>query len=306
MVDALVVVENLCKEYASDIFVRKKIAALRHVSFEIRRGEILAILGVNGAGKSTLTKCMLDLVHPTTGSIRIYGRENAEKKDCSIGYLPEKASFPPYTTARGILRFFGRVNGLQGLELEKRIDETLQLVALYDAQRIKTQQYSKGMTLRLGIAQAILHNPHLLFFDEPTDGLDPLGKIMVRNLLRQLAEKGKTIVLNSHLLSEVEMVADRAIILHRGEIVREGRLSELLPKEPGFTVELPPSLVLPSQWKAEIVNNSYRCLVQGGKELQELLQYLQSIGVAPLNVQPSRMTLEDVFLSTIQSVEQTH
>ncbi len=300
--DTIVHIEKLTKDYQKDILNRQKIRALDSVSLDIVQGEILAVLGVNGAGKSTLTKCILGLVRPSAGVITIFGKPHSESAwRNSIGYLPEIFRVPPQFTAISLLRFLGKMSGLNGKELFDRINKTLTIVGLEgEKSTIHAKQYSKGMNVRLGIAQAILHKPKILFLDEPTDSLDPLGKVMVRNLLLDLSQEDTTIVVNSHLLSEIELVAHRAAILHNGKLVKLGRLSELIPKQSRFILELPSFIDLSPDWECKIDGNNWVCEVKTEQDLQKVLSKLNAKGMIPVNIRPLRTTLEDVFLRTIE------
>ncbi len=212
----------------------------------------------------------------------------------------EQYRVPPYVTAKGLLRLLGRMNGLKGKELSERVEYVLKLVELADKSKITAKQYSKGMIVRLGIAQAILHKPSLLFLDEPTDALDPLGKIMVRNLLVELANQGVTIILNSHLLSEVELIAHRAAILHEGRLIKIGKLADLLSSQSGFIIEISQYVDLSPKYECKNDNKNWVIEVDTTQKLQELLQLLNNKGMNPIYIVPKRTTLEDIFIKTIE------
>jgi ABC-2 type transport system ATP-binding protein len=201
--------------------------ALRGVSIDVSDGEVVGLLGPNGAGKSTLAKIACGLVRPTEGSARVSGhRAGSALAREEIGYLAELFRFPAWATGEEILRLHQRLAGSRGGAAERR--ELLELVGLANAARVRVGEMSKGMQQRLGIAQAMVGAPNLLLLDEPTSALDPAGRRVVRGLLDELRRRGSAVLLSSHLLSEVELVCDRVVILNRGQIVRQGRPAELM------------------------------------------------------------------------------
>jgi len=220
--------KNLKKEYVSGSFNKQKVTALKNFSFNVQQGEIFGLLGPNGAGKTTLVKVLLGIVFPTEGDVTIFGEsiknENYKNK---VGYLPENHKFPNYLTGEEVLSYFGQLSGLSNQTVKNRSDEYLKLVDMEKWKKTKIKKYSKGMMQRLGIAQALINEPDLIFLDEPTDGVDPIGRKEIRDILIGLKDKGKTIFLNSHLLSEIELLCDRVAILNKGELVKEGTVDEI-------------------------------------------------------------------------------
>jgi ABC-2 type transport system ATP-binding protein len=205
-----------------------RIQALKSLDLRVRSGSCFGLLGPNGAGKSTLVKTLLSIVHATSGSAQLLGkdfRNPAARR--SVGYLPEGHRFPSYLTGRGVCLYFGQLAGLRIADLKRDIDEKLALVSMGEWADTKITRYSKGMLQRLGLAQAMLGNPALLFLDEPTDGVDPVGRYELRNVIRSIQAAGTTIFLNSHLLSEVEEMCDEVAILHRGAILQQGSVSSI-------------------------------------------------------------------------------
>lgn len=290
---------SLSKTYRSD-FGRKTVDALCQVSFTVSQGEIFALLGLNGAGKSTLMKILLDLVRPSSGEVRLFGKSvDNDHWRRRLGYLPELFAAPKSMTAGHVLRYLGELSGLKGKELAVRVDEVLETARLREAVHWKVHTFSKGMVLRLGIAQALLHRPELLFLDEPTEGLDPAGRKMIRNLLIDLANNGVTIFLNSHILAEIELVAHRIGILQKGRLVAQGELSELIPRNQGFEVEVPIDPRLISHWQFLQTSAGWTCEVPSPEALQQLLALLKSHSISVLSVKPTRKTLEDVFFNYI-------
>jgi len=213
-------------------FRRRRIVALQHLNLEIARGEIYGLLGPNGSGKSTTLKIILGLIRPTHGSVRVFGRDNsavAVRRD--IGFLPENAYFHKFLTGSETLRFHARLSGLASHESKSRIAELLQTVGLTRAADARLSTYSKGMLQRIGLAQALIHRPKIIVLDEPTAAVDPAGSRDIQNLIASLKRDGTTILLSSHLLTQVQEVCDRVGILHGGKLIREGRLEDLLSVE---------------------------------------------------------------------------
>jgi len=201
--------------------------AVADLSLSIGRGEIFGFLGPNGAGKTTSLKLLLGLIEPSGGSGAVLGAPLGERRARGrIGFLPEHFRFHSCLTGRELLRFHGRLHGMRGSVLERRIDELLVRVDLTDAQDRPLREYSKGMTQRAGLAQALINEPELVFLDEPTSGLDPLGRLLVRDIIQELRDRGTTVFLNSHLLGEVEATCDRVVFVREGRVVRELSLSQ--------------------------------------------------------------------------------
>lgn len=213
-------------------FQRRSVVAVRDLSLKVAAGQIYGLLGPNGSGKSTTLKIILGLVTPTHGRTKIFGRESdrvASRE--SVGFLPESPYFYKYLTGEETLRFYGKLCGLGGARLKKRVEEMLVLVGLTDARKLRLGGYSKGMLQRIGLAQALIQEPALLVLDEPTAGVDPAGAREIRDLILDLKSRGITVLLSSHLLGQVQEICDRVGILSNGVLVREGALSDLLGVE---------------------------------------------------------------------------
>jgi ABC-2 type transport system ATP-binding protein len=211
---------------------RRVVVALRDLNLEVAAGEIYGLLGPNGSGKSTTLKIILGLIAPTRGTVAIFGRDNsavATRRD--IGFLPENAYFHKFLSGAETLRFHARLSGLNRRETNTRIAELLETVGLTHARDARLGTYSKGMLQRIGLAQALIHHPKLLVLDEPTAAVDPAGSRDIQNLIASLKERGVTVLLSSHLLTQVQEVCDRVGILHRGTLLREGRVEDLLAIE---------------------------------------------------------------------------
>jgi ABC-2 type transport system ATP-binding protein len=210
-------------------FGGREIRAVSQVSLRVPRGVKFGLLGANGAGKTTFVKLLLSVIHPTAGSAKIFGR-NSQQPEARypVGYLPENHRFPTYLTGAGMLDFYSALSGLDSEQRKQRIPELLQLVGLHDWANVRIKKYSKGMLQRLGLAQALIHKPQLLVLDEPTDGVDPVGRRDIRDILNRLTDGGVTVFLNSHLLSEVESFCEYVAILTHGQLALEGKMSDLL------------------------------------------------------------------------------
>lgn len=228
--DHEVVIETrtLTKVY-KDFWGRSKVRALNALDLEIRRGEIFGLLGPNGSGKSTTIKLVLGLLFPTNGKALVFGQDATEvTKNERIGYLPEESYLYKFLNAEETLDFYGRLFNMPTDVRKQRINELINMVGLNWARRRQLREYSKGMTRRIGLAQALINDPELLLLDEPTSGLDPIGTREMKDLILKLRDQGKTIVMSSHLLPDVQDVCDRIGILHQGELKELGRVSELL------------------------------------------------------------------------------
>jgi len=205
--------------------------AVKNVSFSVKSGEVLGIIGPNGAGKTTTIKMILGLLKPDKGSIELFGGSNEDgdirKK---IGYMPETPSFYNHLTGREILQFAGELFSLSAEEIKNRSTELLETVGLSQAADRQLKGYSKGMLQRICLAQALINQPELLFLDEPMDGLDPIGRIRMKEVLLDIKKKGTAIVFNSHILSDVEAISDRIAIMDKGEILKIGTVTQLIPK----------------------------------------------------------------------------
>src|SRR5258706_11408574 len=216
-----------------------RIEALKGISMQVRRGEIFGLLGPNGAGKSTLVKIVMTIVRPTRAAGTVLGQTVGHKPTLGrMGYLPENHRFPRYLTGRQIIEFFGALAKVDRPTRRKRAAELLDIVNMRDAADRKVSTYSKGMAQRIGLAQAMINDPDLILLDEPTDGVDPVGRREIRDVLLRLRSQGKTVFINSHLLSELEMISDRVAILVAGRVATHGTLSELTVARQRYEIEV--------------------------------------------------------------------
>ncbi|MFT5290329.1 MAG: ABC-2 type transport system ATP-binding protein, partial [Planctomycetota bacterium] len=226
--DSLISVRDLRKTYRSGLMGRKRHEALKGVSLEVGRGQVFGLLGPNGAGKTTMIKVLLGLIKNFEGDAMMFGRPvgPAELRQ-RVGYLPEAHLLPPYLTGRQVLELFGQFSGLTHSALRKLVPHWLDRVGVADSANRKVKEYSKGMKQRLGLAQALIHEPELVFLDEPTDGVDPVGRKEIRDIVEEARQGGATLFLNSHLLMEVQQMCDQIVILNNGKIQRSGSVEDM-------------------------------------------------------------------------------
>lgn len=285
-------------------FFRKKVEALRGVSFAVKQGETFGLLGPNGAGKTTTLKCVLRLIRPSRGDIRIFGLPPSDRASMKrVGYMPENPYVYQYLTPIEFLDLCGRLLGMDRAARAKRIAEMLALVDLEAAKDRPIGKFSKGMTQRVGLAQALLHDPELLILDEPMSGLDPIGRKQVRDILAAERARGKTLIFTSHILSDVETLCDHVVMIDRGRVSADGALSELLrPEVRRVEIELrdaSESLLAAITAKGASVRRhagEFRVRCEGKSLVPELLALALEGGAEVVSVTPDRETLEDVFV----------
>src|SRR5271154_445635 len=238
--EIVVSVRGLTKVF-KDFWNRPKARAVDNVDFEVRRGEVFGLLGPNGSGKSTTVKLLLGLLNPTKGHIEVFGHSPRHVQTKSrIGYLPEESYLYRYLNSRETLDFFGNLFHLSKGERDSRAEQLLEMVGLGKTQTRAVGEFSKGMQRRIGLAQALINDPDLVILDEPTAGLDPIGCREVKDLILALARRGKTVILSSHLLADVEDVCDRVVIYYGGRIHAQGPLRQLLAKPDAIRITMPP------------------------------------------------------------------
>jgi len=309
---AAISVSDLSKTYRTGLFSRSTVKALRGVSLEVPKGEIFGLLGPNGAGKTTLVKILLGLVHPSGGTARLFGTPaQTPAARQRIGFLPENHQFPGFLTARQTLHVYGRLADVPKIRREEQIDALLRRVELYERRDTKVKTFSKGMLQRLGLAQALLNDPDLLFLDEPTSGVDPVGRRTLRDLVLELREEGATIFLNSHLLSEVEKVCSGIAILRDGELVRRGTIEELTAVERVYDLVSTPvpddvldDTVLrssPNDTPSAPDLRAYRLQAEDRATLNDVLDHLRSADVQIESITPLRRSLEDYFIDVVDT-----
>jgi ABC-2 type transport system ATP-binding protein len=300
-------VVGLNKVYSSS-FGKKKVFALTDCSLDVPLGTIFGLLGPNGAGKTTLIKLLLGITFPDSGSARILNENISNiKVKRKVGYLPENHKYPPYLTGGQTLKFFGQLSGLDGNPLEKKIDELLELMNLTRWKKSKIKTYSKGMMQRLGLAQALINDPELIFLDEPTDGVDPIGRKEIRDVLVELKNRQKTIFLNSHILSEVELITDNVGILNKGKLIKEGTVRELTEKKEEYRLSFDGTLNDEALSGIDSLKKNkdgyYNLKVFDINELNKVIDTLRNRSILIKEIIPQKNTLEEMFISLIQEAD---
>src|SRR5881296_3594741 len=282
--EVVVAVRGLTKIF-KDFWGRPKARAVDNVDFEVRRGEVFGLLGPNGSGKSTTVKMLLGLLYPTRGHIEVFGHSPRHVRTKSrIGYLPEESYLYRYLNSRETLEFFGKLFSLPTGERKNRTEQLLEMVGLSSARTRAVGEFSKGMQRRIGLAQALINDPDLIILDEPTSGLDPIGCREVKDLIVALARRGKTVILSSHLLSDVEDVCDRVVIYYGGRIQAMGTLKELLAQPDSIRITTP---ALPRE------------------TLQRVLELIrQDVAEDKVQIDTPTQNLESYFLEVVQTARQ--
>jgi ABC-2 type transport system ATP-binding protein len=309
--DEIIRICDVVKDFRPGFGIRKK-RVLHGISFSVKRGEIFGFVGPNGAGKTTTLKVLMGLIRATSGSATILGHditETAYRKE--IGFLPENAYFYDYLTGRELLDFYARLSGVGAEHRDERVSTLLEWVGLSDAadQRIRT--YSKGMAQRVGIAQALVHDPSVVFLDEPMSGLDPIGRKEIRDLILRLRAEGKTVFMNTHILSDVEMVCDRVAIIVAGKIMYQGCTEDFLSDDKlMFEIVISgvrPELVstLEERFAAELRGVGERVEMRvKEKQVEPVLAAVLEAGGRIGAVTPQRASLESIFLDAVREEEQ--
>jgi len=303
----IVETKELSKTYRTGFFRRTPIIALSQVSLEVDTGEIFGLLGPNGAGKTTFVKLLLSVVRPTSGRAVLFDKPIGDRDARTLcGYLPENHRYPPFLTAAETLTLFGELGGIARSTLNRKVPELLELVGLTNWARQKTHRFSKGMLQRLGLAQALLNDPKLLFLDEPTDGVDPVGRKEMRDLFLKLRADGVTIFLNSHLLSEVEMISDRVAILNKGAVIRVGTLDEVRGGQTTHKIQVA-GVLTPEQVRtigehasADLLNGTSTLLsVRTDADLNPTIDLLRTWGLMIQSISQQKTSLEDTFVKLV-------
>src|SRR3954447_11799084 len=294
--------ESLCKVYRSR-WRGREIAAVSNLTLRVPEGVKFGLLGPNGAGKTTFVKMLLSAVLPTSGAAKIFGlNASLAQARRPVGYLPENHRFPTYLSGAGMLAFYGALSGLDRVERQAGVPELLKLVGLEGWGDIRIKKYSKGMLQRLGLAQALMHRPRLLILDEPTDGVDPVGRREIRDILNGLTGTGVTVFINSHLLSEVESFCDYVAILHHGTLALQGRISALVMGR-GYAIT---ATNLPESVTATLEAHPWAAQRNGGGTLElrvasleaanEAIDVIRNGGGLVESVKNESSSLEDVFM----------
>jgi ABC-2 type transport system ATP-binding protein len=305
-------VDSLRKTYRDGLFRPRQIEALRGVSFRVERGTIFGLLGPNGAGKTTLIKILLGIVHKSGGKAMLMGLPAGDRRGRrSVGYLPENHRIPRHHTANSALEYYGALSGMRGRDIRKRRPELLELVGLTTWGKSPVKKFSKGMLQRLGLAQALMHDPDLLVLDEPTDGVDPVGRSEMRATLRRLTDAGKTIFINSHLLQEIELVCDRVAILVKGELRREGSVEVITRRQENeleLTLQGSEQAIRAAlkewnvaEWSAPSPGQFLAVLkLSDQPTLDRCIDRLRNAGIGIVELVRRRDTLEEAFLGIVK------
>jgi len=302
--------ENLTKVFSSR-WSRRSLTAVDNISLRVPVGSTYGLLGPNGAGKTTFVKMLLSAAHPTAGRAMVFGRDSREPAArIPIGYLPENHRFPTYLTGWDMLDFYGALSGMPSAERRRRIPELLETVGLDSrAHHLRLGKYSKGMLQRVGLAQALIHSPRLLVLDEPSDGVDPVGRKQIREVLLQLEQQGVTIFLNSHLLQEVELFCREVAIIQKGKVALSGTVLELTSGS-GYRLEIvgaPENLESELRAKARNAaknNDTLQLVFSTREEANRALDLARSHQCEVETFGRTRSTLEEVFMKTVE--DRTH
>jgi len=280
--DVVIETRSLTKVFR-DFWGRPKVRALNALDLQIRRGEIFGLLGPNGSGKSTTIKLLLGLLFPSSGQALVFGKDATDvAKNERIGYLPEESYLYKFLNAEETLDFYGRLFDMTPQVRKQRIEHLIQLVGIQHARRRQLREYSKGMTRRIGLAQALINDPELILLDEPTSGLDPIGTREMKDLILKLRDEGKTVLMSSHLLPDVQDVCDRIAILHQGELKELGAVSELLTVQDV------------TQFKAKGLSHAAE---------EEIRAVIARHGGELLKVEHPTLSLEELFLNIVKDSE---
>jgi len=302
-------ISALEKTYTVGFWRKQPKRALHPLTLNIEDGEIFGFLGPNGAGKTTTLKMLMGLVFPTGGSARVLGMDvNDPRVKAQIGFLPEQPYFYDYLTARELLEYYGRLSGVSGKDLSKRVPEMLGRVGLPEMGGVQLRKFSKGMLQRVGIAQAILHDPKVVFFDEPMSGLDPMGRREVRDLMEQLKQEGKTVFFSTHILSDAEALCDRVAVIHLGELRGVGAVAQLTSNVHGKVEVVWQGAVL-----AALKSFGVECHVTGDtvravlaeENLDAAIDALHRERMRLISVTPVRNTLEQYFVESLKRSEKS-
>ncbi|HEY4762553.1 MAG TPA: ABC transporter ATP-binding protein [Candidatus Sulfotelmatobacter sp.] len=301
---------GLEKTYMVGFWRKRPKSALQPLHLTVEEGEIFGFLGPNGAGKTTTLKMLMGLVFPTAGTARILGREWTDPEvKAQIGFLPEQPYFYDYLTAHELLDYYGQLSGVPGKDRKRRVEEMLQRVGLTEVRGMQLRKFSKGMLQRVGIAQAILHNPKLVFFDEPMSGLDPLGRREVRDLIEQLKQEGRTVFFSTHILSDAEALCDRVAIIHKGELRGVGAVADLTSTVQGKVEVIWQGTQIPASMKVlgaecHVTGDTVRAILPENQQ-DAAIDVLRRERIRLIAITPLRTSLEAYFVEKLQHSQTT-
>jgi ABC-2 type transport system ATP-binding protein len=299
-------IEGLTKHYSSGWPGRPPLVVLSGLSFSVAAGEIYGFLGPNGAGKTTTLKILMGLMRANSGTAKVFGYAAGDiRAKQRTGFLPESPYFYDYLTAEEFLGFYGRLAGINRSELSGRITQMLQLVDLMEARHRQLRKFSKGMLQRVGLAQALIHDPELIVLDEPMSGLDPIGRKLIRDVILNLRDRGKTIFFSSHIIPDVEMICDRVGIIMKGKLLATGRVDELVRRDHVQSVEVvcegveinKLSGIEPFASRVRQQGRQSLIILQQSHNLERVLAEIRKHGGHLISVTPQKGTLEELFLN---------
>jgi ABC-2 type transport system ATP-binding protein len=299
---------DLEKSYQVGFWRKRPKVALRPLRLTIEEGEVFGFLGPNGAGKTTTLKLLMGLVFPTAGTARILGRDLDDPQVKSqIGFLPEQPYFYDHLTARELLNYYGQLSGVPAKGRAARVEQMLDRVGLSDSAGVQLRKFSKGMLQRVGLAQAILHDPKLVFLDEPMSGLDPMGRREVRDMIQQLRHEGKTVFFSTHILSDAEALCDRVGVIHQGELRGVGAIAELTSQTQGrieiiFYAPRVPAALTQLGAEARVSGNIVNAVLLE-KQQDAALEVLRRERLKLISLTPVRRSLEEYYIQNMRPIE---
>ena len=307
-------IENLSKDYEVGFWKKKKVRALDDLNLQVEGGQIFGFLGGNGAGKTTTIKILMSLIFPTNGRARILGLDISDVKMRSrIGYCPENPYFYDYLKARELMNYFGELFGLDAAQRNRKTEELLTKVGLEEKDWNKQlRKFSKGMLQRVGLAQALINEPEIVFLDEPMSGLDPIGRREIRELIAELREKGTTVFMSTHILSDIEALCDRVAILRNGKLAATGNLDDLLSQSGErqifeINVKGVTAVILENEVKqiagATIASkpNGANIQITDEKDIDKILPIIRNAGGSLVSIQPVKQSLEELFVKETEN-----
>src|SRR6266581_3490616 len=286
---------------------RQEVRALESVNCAVAPGTVFGLLGPNGAGKTTLVKIALTIAHADSGEVRLLGESNRNRSILKrVGYLPENPRFPAHLTAWQVLRLYGNLSGAETKTVRENASKWLDRLDLARWQDVRVSKFSKGMNERLAFAQALVHDPDLIFLDEPTDGLDPLGRREVRTICRELADAGKTVFINSHILAEIELICDRIALMKSGRIIEQGTIAEVTSSRGGYELVVPASSGVGEWLRGKTltfaaVDGRFHVELPDRSAANALIDALRQKNIEIDSLAVKRRTLESVFFDRISS-----
>ena len=303
---AAIEILDLEKTYHVGFWRKRPKRALRPLRLTIEEGEVFGFLGPNGAGKTTTLKLLMGLASPTAGTARILGMDIDDPEvKAKIGFLPEQPYFYDYLTGRELLAYYAQLSGVAAKERSKRVEAMLERFGLSDSAGVQLRKYSKGMLQRVGLAQAILHDPKVVFLDEPMSGLDPMGRREVREMIQEMRNEGKTVFFSTHILSDAEALCDRVAIIHQGELRGVGAVAQLTSQTQGqveiiFCAQTVPAALTALGVEARVSGDMVNAVVEEQKQ-DAALEILRREGIRLISLTPVRSSLEEYYIEKLRA-----